>query len=142
MIWEWTGRAVTPPATIEQEDVTLDGTLAFLGYDAPQLARQGAPVDVLTYWRVVERPSRPLSLMLHLTDANGVPIATGDGLGVPVEQWQPDDMIVQRHVLTIPVDALLTGYQLRGGAYWLDDMTRLMAGADDSIVLAFIEIEQ
>ncbi|MCP4537077.1 MAG: phospholipid carrier-dependent glycosyltransferase [Chloroflexi bacterium] len=140
-IWEWTGRMVTPPATIEQGDVTLDGTLTFLGYYAPQSTRQGTSVEVLTYWRVVERPSRPLSLMLHLTDANGVPIATGDRLGVTVEQWQPGDVIVQRHVLTIPNDAPLTSYQLRGGAYWLDDMTRLMASDDDNIALAFIEIE-
>ncbi|MEE8391759.1 MAG: glycosyltransferase family 39 protein [Anaerolineae bacterium] len=139
-ILEWTGGSVTPPATIEQGDVMLDGTLIFLGYDAPQSVQQGASVDVLTYWRVVERPSRPLSLMLHLMDTSGVPIATGDGLGVPVDQWQPDDVIVQRHTLTIPADAPLTMYQLHSGAYWLDDMTRLMAGDDDSILLAFVEL--
>ncbi len=139
-ILEWAGGLVKPPATVEQGDMMLDGTLAFLGYDAPQLAQQGASVDVLTYWRIVERPSSPLSLMLHLTDASGVPIATGDGLGVTVDQWQPDDVIVQRHTLTIPNDAPPTGYQLRSGAYRLDDMTRLMVGGDDSILLAFIEI--
>jgi hypothetical protein len=139
-IREWAGGPVTPPATIEKGDVMLDGTLTFLGYDAPQSAQQGASVDVLTYWRVVERPSRPLSLMLHLTDTSGMPIATGDGLGAPVDQWQPDDVIVQRHTLTIPADAPPTMYQLHSGAYWLNDMTRLTAGDDDSILLAFVEI--
>ena len=139
-IWEWMGEPVTPPATIEKDDSTLDGTLTFLGYDAPQSARQGASIDVLTYWRVLERPSRHLSLMLHLVDTSGAPIATGDGLGLPVDQWQPGDVIVQRHTLMILADAPPARYQLRGGAYWLDDMTHLTSGDDDSIPLPFIEI--
>jgi hypothetical protein len=141
-IWEWTGGSATPPMATSEGEITLDGTLTFLGYDAPRSIQRGASADVLTYWRVLERPSRPLSLMLHLTDMSGVPIATGDGLGVPIDQWKPEDVIVQRHTLQIPADAPAATYQLHSGAYWLDDMARLTAGDAKSILLAWVEIER
>ncbi|MFN3762218.1 MAG: hypothetical protein ACK4WK_03330, partial [Anaerolineae bacterium] len=143
-IWEWVGRPVRPPAAPEGGPVVLEGTLAFLGYDAPATAQAGETTEVLTYWRVLARPARPLSLMLHLTGAGGeTPIAVGDGLGVPVDQWEAGDILVQRHRLTIPADALPGSYHLRSGAYWLDTMERWGAKVDgesvgDQILLSVI----
>ena len=97
-------------------------------------------MDVITYWRVLARPSRPLSLMLHLSTTDGAAVAVGDGLGVPIDQWQPGDVIVQRHTLNVPVDAPVGQYELRSGAYWLDTGARLMAGEDDAVVLTTFEI--
>lgn len=133
--WEWTSTPVKLSTSVPQ--VTLEKTLVFLGYDAPATARPGDLVDVMTYWRVLDLPTRPLSLMLHLTGEDGVPIAVGDGLGIPVDQWQSGDIIAQRHTLAIPADVLPGAYRVYSGAYWLDDMVRLSAEND----IAFTSME-
>ena len=131
-----------PPEVLTAGEVVFDGTLAFMGYQAPKAARQGTAVDVMTYWRVLARPSRPLSLMLHLFGADDTPIAVGDGLGVPFDQLFPGDVIVQRHSLVIPANAKADTYQVRSGAYWLDNIMRLTADGGDSIILTLIQIKQ
>jgi hypothetical protein len=140
VIWEWMGAPVAPPATPDAGEVTFGGALTFLGYQAPPSAQPGTSVDVMTYWRVQASPSRPLSLMLHLSGEDGIPIAVGDGLGVPVEQWLPGDVIVQRHTLEIPRDAQTGSYQMRSGAYWLDDVSRLTANGADHLDVTHIEV--
>jgi hypothetical protein len=140
-IWEWTSAPIAPP--VATPEVTLGETLAFLGYAVPDAAQPGDTVDVLTYWRVLARPSRPLSLMLHLTGADGVPIAVGDGLGISIDQWQPGDVIVQRHQLLAPEGTPPGSYQLQTGAYWLDTMEQLTVtkGAGDEALFLRLEVE-
>lgn len=102
------------------------GLLTFLGY-ASSLSSSAAPgqvVEVETWWRVDELPGRPLSVMMHLIGPGGAPVAIGDGLGVPIESWQAGDIIVQRHRLPIPGDALPGEYTPVTGIYWLDTMER------------------
>jgi len=108
------GTAVTAP-------VRMAGPLIFLGYE---LKSQADGVELRTYWRVDGEPDRPLSLMAHLLAADGKLIATGDGLGVPVEVWQPGDVIVQRHYLAFAEDGPAGPYWLQTGAYWLDTLER------------------
>jgi len=100
---------------------TLDGPLDFLGYS---LVWRGDGVELRTFWRVKEIPARPLSLMGHLLGADGTPVAVADGMGFPVDQWQPGDLIIQRHRLPLPADAPPGEYTLATGAYWLDTMER------------------
>ena len=67
-------------------NVTLDGPLAFLGYQVDMTgAHPGAVIELQTLWKVNEIPSRPLSLMAHLVGMDGDAVAVGDGLGVPIE---------------------------------------------------------
>jgi hypothetical protein len=140
-IWEWTGAPITPPVAPPQ--VTLDETLAFLGYAVPDATRPGTTLDVLTYWRVLAQPVRPLSLMLHLVGVDSVPMAVGDGLGVPIDQWRAGDVLVQRHRLLIPEGTLPGNYQLQTGAYWLDTMERWTGtrGTGDEALFLRLEIE-
>jgi hypothetical protein len=77
--------------------------------------------------------------MLHLSKAVGhPPIAVGDGLGIPIDQWQEGDIIVQRHSLAIPMEAPAGVYQLVSGAYWVDTthpadgLTHLRLEMDDA----------
>jgi hypothetical protein len=107
------------------EGVTLDGPLAFLGYQVNENGvHSGETLELRTFWEVKEVPERPLSLMAHLIGPDGVPIAVGDGLGVSADQWQRGDMIVQRHRLVVPDGTLAGEYQLETGGYWLDTMER------------------
>jgi 4-amino-4-deoxy-L-arabinose transferase-like glycosyltransferase len=140
-MWEWEGAPVAPPTPAEE--IVLDETLAFLGYALPESTAPGTSVDVVTFWRVVGLPARPLSLMLHLTATDGTPIAVGDGLGVPVGEWQIDDIVAQRHTLSIPAEAQPGHYTIQTGAYWLDTMDRWTeAGAFDPPFLSTeLEIE-
>ncbi len=120
--------------------VATDGPLTFLGYVLE--ADQHAPGDALalqTFWRVETSASRPLSLLAHLVGPEGTGVAVGDGLGFPIEQWRPGDVIVQRHVLTPPSDAPPGTYTVITGGYWLDTLERWRlqdeSGVHDQIIL-------
>lgn len=105
------------------DDVSVEGPLALLGFRLEESAFQaGSIAELWTVWQVVETPARPLSLMAHLAGADGVPVAVGDGLGFPVEQWQAGDVIVQRHRLAVPEGEAELSVLV--GAYWLDTMER------------------
>ena len=100
------------------------GTARFLGFRAPAHAPAGGAIDVLTMWEVLAVPDAPLSVMLHLRDANGAQVAVGDGLGYPVEQWCAGDQFVQRHRLAIP-EGVSGSYTLVTGMYRLDTLEQV-----------------
>ncbi|MBN1249575.1 MAG: phospholipid carrier-dependent glycosyltransferase [Anaerolineae bacterium] len=119
------------PGVAAEPAMPLDGPLTYLGYD---VSHAQDSVLLETHWRVDQTPGRPLSLMAHLIDPDGMAVSVGDGLGFPIEQWLPGDRIVQQHAITVP-DVLKPGtYELRTGAYWLDTMERMnVAGPDPEI---------
>ena len=134
------GTAVTAP-------VRMAGPLIYLGYE---LQSQTDGVELRTYWRVDGepfdrahgksfgrahgKPDRPLSLMAHLLAADGTLIATGDGLGVPIEVWEPGDVIVQRHHLALAEDGPTGPYWLQTGVYWLDTLERWPVVVDGQVL--------
>jgi hypothetical protein len=133
----WTRQPTDLSGAYDPRPTALEGTLTFLGASAPKRAAAGEPLTVMTYWRVESVPARPLSLMLHLRAPDGAGLAVGDGLGVPIDQWRTGDVLVQRHVLAVPGTAEdAEGGVLVGGAYWLDDLSRLLTadGAGEFIV--------
>ena len=79
----------------------------------------------MTYWEIVTPPDRLISLKLHLSGDDGIPIAVGDGLGYQVEQWESGDQLVQRHSLAIDETMPPGEYTLSTGAYWLDNLAPL-----------------
>ncbi|MDY7077868.1 MAG: glycosyltransferase family 39 protein, partial [Chloroflexota bacterium] len=124
------GKGLLPRQPIE--GITLDGPLAFLGYQVDVTsAHPGETIELWTFWKVKVVPARPLSLMAHLVGPEGAPVAVGDGLGIPVDQWQPGDVIVQRHPLQIAERTPEGEYYLQIGAYWLDTMERWTAQMGD-----------
>jgi 4-amino-4-deoxy-L-arabinose transferase-like glycosyltransferase len=141
----WAAPAEWPPAQAMDEGVPLStpvslaGPLTFLGYE---LSREERMNTLITYWQVVDRSDRPFSLMAHLVSGEGRPVAVGDGLGVPWEQLQPGDLLVQRHLLSAPQELSAGSYWLQTGAYWLDTMERWKVGgegAGDRILLTSVE---
>ncbi|MGB9872693.1 MAG: ArnT family glycosyltransferase [Anaerolineae bacterium] len=100
------------------------GALTFLGHTVSGAPKSGQTVEIETWWRVEEVPIRPLSIMMHLVGPGGNPVVVSDGLAVPVDQWRPGDIILQRHRLTSPDDAPSGEYQPYTGVYWLDTMER------------------
>ena len=135
------GTSLSPP-------LSLSGTLAFLGYRfETDTATPGKTLTLWTYWSVSSVSDSPLSLLAHLLDREGQPVAVGDGLGVPVESWQAGDVIVQRHILEIPPDVAPGTYWVQTGAYALADLQRLAVTPDgqpigDRIVLTRLEVDR
>jgi hypothetical protein len=133
------GKRVAPP-------LSLSGPLEFLGYRLQtETASPGETLEVWTYWSVTTVPEHLLSLMGHLLDGEGRAVAVSDGLGVPVESWLVDDVIVQRHMLEIPPDLTPGTYWLQSGAYALTDLRRLdvLVGGQpvgDRIVLSPVQV--
>jgi hypothetical protein len=123
---------------------SLDSPLRFLGYQLDGTeARPETSILLQTFWKVENVPARPLSLMAHLTDNDGVPLAVGDGLGVPLDQWQIGDIIVQRHPLNIPADAASEQYVVYTGGYWLDTMERwTFEGGETTIRIEEIHVKK
>jgi len=103
-------------------------------------AHPGEAVQVETCWQVTAQPGRPLSLMLHRVAPDGKHIVA-DGLGVPIEQWQVGDVIVQRHRLALPSDVPAGRHQLLTGAYWLDTLERWPVLSGDTLTLSPIVVE-
>ncbi len=122
---EWLPDRAWAEGAVVTAPLSLSGPLEFLGYRLEKSAvRAGETLDLWSYWAVTDVPTRPLSLMAHLVDGAGHPIAIGDGLGVPIESWQAGDTIVQRHLLPLPQDTPAGDYAIYVGAYWLDDLER------------------
>jgi len=122
---EWLPDRAWAEGAVVTAPLSLSGPLEFLGYRLEKSAvRAGETLDLWSYWAVTDVPTRPLSLMAHLVDGAGRPIAIGDGLGVQIENWQVGDVIIQRHPLTLPLDIPAGDYALCTGAYWLDPMER------------------
>ena len=143
-VYRLAGTSPLPETALSKTDV--DGPLDFLGYTLDAAgAEPGKDVVLQTYWRVKEVPGRPLSLMAHLLDAGRAGVAVGDGLGFPIEQWQPGDVIVQRHVLPIPADARPGVYTVITGAYWLDTMERWLiwieGGGHTGVLVGTVTLE-
>jgi MFS family permease len=107
----------------------IDGPLTLIGYslDYDTLPLEaGASLTLHTIWDVTEIPRRPLSLMAHALGSDGAVLSVGDGLGFPIEQWQPGDRIIQSHHLDLPgaVEGSQQSVTLQTGGYWLDSLER------------------
>ena len=138
------------PARVEAEGkrisapVSLEDGPEWLGYrlDRSQV-QAGQVVELETFWQVEQLPVGPLSLMAHLLAEDGRVVSVGDGLGVPVENWQVGDIITQRHELKVPPGASPGTYWAHIGVYTLADLRRLAVKgqpAADRIVLARIKV--
>jgi len=66
-------------------------------------------------------PDRLLSIMAHMLTRDGRALAGGDGLGAPIENRRPGDVLGQRHGLTMPKDAPPGSYWIQTRVYWLDN---------------------
>jgi hypothetical protein len=115
--------------------VDLGHKVAFLGYelDRSQMA-PGETLLLLTYWRVLVPPEAPATIFCHLLDAHSQVKGGQDRLDAPVAYWQPDDVVVQVHAVTLDADAAPGPYQLEIGFYSMDDASRWTVFDEDTAV--------
>jgi hypothetical protein len=98
-----------------------DGPLRFRG--AQLLAVDEQEIALLTAWEVSTPSERPLQLFVHALDSDSNRLAgQWDGLDVPARYWQPGDVFVQAHELSLAGPAV--DLQLVTGVYDAATLTR------------------
>jgi 4-amino-4-deoxy-L-arabinose transferase-like glycosyltransferase len=127
--------------------VNLGNEAAFLGYemDRTQIA-PGETLLLLTYWRALAQPDAPATIFLHLLDGHSQVKGGQDELDAPAAHWQPGDVVVQAHSVTLDADATPGVYQLEIGFYDTDDLSRWPvfdgdAAVADRLLLHSIEVK-
>jgi 4-amino-4-deoxy-L-arabinose transferase-like glycosyltransferase len=85
------------------------GLLRLSGYEWLTGLSPGAPVQLLTFWRVMETGPRStvygqpaLRTFLHLLDRSETVVAGTDALGAAPDTWRAGDTIVQLHTFAVP----------------------------------------
>lgn len=127
--------------------VNLGGKVAFLGYELDGVQTSpGETLTLLTYWRVLARPDAPATIFVHLLDSHSQVKGGQDRLDAPAGHWQPDDLVVQVHSLTLYAQAAPGVYQLEIGFYATDDLSRWPvlegdAAVADRLLLHPIEVK-
>jgi hypothetical protein len=105
--------------------VQLGDSLEFMGYEILNpTARAGDHLNVLTFWRVMQRPP-PIATFLHLTDRDRNIVAQYDGWGANIEYLTPGDVVVQLHALELSKNLSASEFRLSLGAYTREDSKRL-----------------
>ena len=97
------------------------GNARLLGITYPRYRRVGQSLPIDFHWLVEGSFAGDRTLFLHLTDATGKPIVTGDSLPVegdfPTSLWRAGDRFIDPHYLPLPPDLPPGEYPLLAGLY-------------------------
>ncbi|MFN2162889.1 MAG: ArnT family glycosyltransferase [Candidatus Promineifilaceae bacterium] len=136
----WTPKPDVGSDSWDKERIPLDETavlgevLELEGYQPlwPDTLRAGEPLQMLSFWKVIDPPQEEIKLFLHLLDGNGEIVAQHDGLDILAQGLQPGDELIQLHAVQLPGDLAPGEYALQIGAYRSGDFSRLMLADDRS----------
>jgi hypothetical protein len=97
----------------------LEGPAAFLGGDlGAETVVSGDVLTVRTFWKAHRAVTETMpSVFVHLVDMAGETWSIGDALDFPAIQWQDGDILVQQHVLDLPLDVPAGTYWIASGLY-------------------------
>jgi hypothetical protein len=128
----------TPDGITTAYPVTFDTGLSLVGYEV-----QGSLVN--TDWRVTDHVQPPMTVFVHVLDAQDTIVGQDDSFGAATRMLEPGDMIVQRHPLSIKPDTPAGTYRLEVGLYNPDTLQRFTAHPSnapptDRLLLSTIEI--
>ncbi len=138
-------------------DAVFGSVVRLLGYslDADRIA-PGDSVNLTLHWQALAPLDDSYTVFTHLLGEHNPsmdgPLWAGhdgqpDGGHYPTTTWQPGQVILDVHVLTVPADAPPGNYQIEAGLYLLATLARLPASdaagnplPDDAILLGTIEL--
>jgi hypothetical protein len=100
----------------------LGQSVELLGYDLnAEAAVPGGKIEVTLYWRGKGATDRSYKVFAHLGDGRNPPLAQDDGPPgggcCPTDTWVEGEVVVDRHVISLPVDMPPGNYQLLVGMY-------------------------
>jgi hypothetical protein len=115
----WTPRPV---------QATLEDVAVLLAADA--VVRPDLDVAEITlYWLALRETGENYKAFVHLLGPDGAVIAQHDGDPVggytPTSRWRPGEIVVDRHVLTLPEGLPAGEYGLRAGLYQVEPLRNL-----------------
>lgn len=108
--------SLAPPANFNHQ-------VAFLGYE--YISESPGTIELLTYWQVLHTADPPLAIFIHLLDAHSVVVGSYDGLSISPAGWEPGDVFIQWHRLSVEPTIPAREYQLELGFYSPATMQRL-----------------
>jgi hypothetical protein len=136
----YTGAVTLAEGEAVVDTISFDGMLSYLGYRwvvEPSIDSEFA--TLLTYWQVESRPASELKVFAHLMRDPDTFVAQDDGLASPPSSWASGDLIIQKHVFTLPELDGMALFYTEVGVYDSATGTRLKAGASDRLLLPTIE---
>ncbi|MCP5095007.1 MAG: hypothetical protein GY943_05610 [Chloroflexi bacterium] len=81
----------------------------------------GKPITLELYWQVVGAPTTDYTVFVHLRDLEGNQLAGADAPPLnddyPTSMWQPEDIIIDPHILFIPELVTPGTYKIAIGLY-------------------------
>jgi hypothetical protein len=103
-------------------EVSFAGSMALLGYDlSAETLAPGSTLALTLTWRCEQAPPADYTVFVHLLDGTTAVRAQEDappGQGsAPTSGWEPGEVIVDRHELTLPPDAAMGPLRLEIGLY-------------------------
>jgi hypothetical protein len=121
------------------ETAMIDG-LTFLGYETePEQIHPGEDLTIDLFWKATGTPSRDYTVLVHLVDASGNLMMTADGPPLsgdyPTSFWREGDLVVDDHIMALPVDLRPGPYRISVGFYDPDTLVRvgLLDGTGDTM---------
>jgi len=105
--------------------IVLDARLGDVGTliaaSVPATATAGAGLTVVLGWRARSPSSVPYKVTVQLLNAEGVPVAQHDAEPAedqrPTTGWLPDEIVVDRHAISLPPDLVAGDYTLAAALY-------------------------
>jgi hypothetical protein len=111
-------------------DLVLSDALRVIGYNqTPGRISPGDQVEIILFFKCVQSMGEEYSSYVHLVDPSGKPIAKHDhrpgGVYYPTTLWKPGEVLLDRHILSIPLGIAPGSYSIRIGLYAWPSMEQL-----------------
>jgi hypothetical protein len=146
------GRVFTPPAIRHPFVADLGGQVRLLGYDyKTQISSLKPQIDLTLYWQAMREMTQSLTVMTHVEgdrlwgQHDGLP---AQGLK-PTERWVTNEIVADRHVITLDPATPPGKYRLVIGLYDSVSLVRVPTfdadgrrWPDDGIVLQDILVNK
>ncbi len=126
------------PENVQLLDYRLGEQITLTGYRLSGPIQSGVPLTVTLYWHADERPAGDYTVFVHLLNEAGQLLAQHDGLPhcgrYPTSAWQAGDVILDDHILEVPVLPAGQRMHLAAGMYQSDTLERLPVLGPDGLV--------
>ena len=104
-------------------------------------AERGEALHVDLWWSALEPPALDYSVGVYLLDETGaVRVEHNASPEPPTSQWIPNELIFDRHTLTIPPDLSPGTYRLAVSIYWYADPEPLPVNGQPYAVVGEVNV--
>ena len=137
-----------PPSPERLVGVEMGGSgsrVRLLGYElAEGHAAPGDELQLTLYWQALDPLESDYTVFVHLLDEAGQIRGQGDGPPVggfqPTAFWDPGEVIIDGHSVTIDTDAVPGTYRLAVGLYLPSSGQRLEGSDGDHVLLGEVQV--